>query len=99
MRHAIEKSCNVYFYTLGNMLGVDRIHKWAEKLGLAGRPASTCPTSRRASCPTPSGRCKRFGEKWYAGETISVAIGQGQVSVTPASLAVMISTVANGGTR
>ena len=38
-------------------------------------------------------------EKWYAGETISVAIGQGQVSVTPVSMAVMISTIANGGTR
>ena len=37
MRHALEKSCNVYFYTLGNMLGVDKIHKWAEKLGLAGK--------------------------------------------------------------
>ena len=44
LRHAIEKSCNVYFYTLGNMLGVDRIHKWAENLGLHGRAASTCRT-------------------------------------------------------
>ena len=96
----IEKSCNVYFYTLGNMLGVDKIHKWAEKLGHGrARPASTCRTSRRASCPSTEWKLKRTGEKWYAGETISVSIGQGQVAVTPASLAVMISTVANGGTR
>ena len=43
MRHAIEKSCNVYFYTLGNMLGVDKIHKWAEKLGLAGKTGIDLP--------------------------------------------------------
>ena len=56
MRHALEKSCNVYFYTLGNMLGVDKIHKWAEKLGHGrARPASICRTSRRASCRPPSG--------------------------------------------
>ena len=49
--------------------------------------------------PTTEWKLKRTGERWYPGETISVSIGQGQVSVTPASLAVMISTVANGGTR
>ena len=49
--------------------------------------------------PSTEWKRKRTGEKWYAGETISVSIGQGQVSVTPASLAVMMATVANGGTR
>ncbi len=49
--------------------------------------------------PSTEWKRKRTGEKWYAGETISVSIGQGQVSVTPVSLAVMIATVANGGTR
>ena len=99
MRHAIEQSCNVYFYTLGNMLGVDRIHKWAEKLGLAGKTGIDLPNEQESLVPSTEWKQQRFGEKWYAGETISVAIGQGQVSVTPASLAVMISTVANGGTR
>jgi penicillin-binding protein 2 len=99
MRHAIEKSCNVYFYTLGNMLGVDRIHKWAEKLGLAGKTGIDLPNEQESLVPSTEWKRKRTGEKWYAGETISVAIGQGQVSVTPAGLAVMISTVANGGTR
>ena len=46
MRHAIEKSCNVYFYTLGNMLGVDKIHKWAEKLGLAGKTGIDLPNEQ-----------------------------------------------------
>jgi penicillin-binding protein 2 len=99
MRHALEKSCNVYFYTLGNMLGVDKIHEWAEKLGLAGRTGIDLPNEQDSIVPSTEWKKKRTGEKWYAGETISVAIGQGQVSVTPAGLAVMISTVANGGTR
>ena len=99
MRHALEKSCNVYFYTLGNMLGVDRIHKWAEKLGMVGKTGIDLPNEQESLVPSTEWKMKRYGEKWYAGETISVSIGQGQVTVTPASLAVMISTVANGGTR
>ena len=99
MRHAMEKSCNVYFYTLGNMLGVDRIYKWAEKLGLAGKTGIDLPNEQESLVPNTAWKLKRTGERWYPGETISVAIGQGQVSVTPASLANMITTVANGGTR
>jgi penicillin-binding protein 2 len=99
LRHALEKSCNVYFYTLGNMLGVDRIHKWAEKLGLVGRTGIDLPNEQDSIVPSTEWKRRRTGEKWYAGETISVSIGQGQVAVTPASLAVMISTVANGGTK
>jgi penicillin-binding protein 2 len=99
MRHAIEKSCNVYFYTLGNMLGVDRIHKWATRLGLGVRTGIDLPNEVEGLVPSTEWKRARYGEKWYAGETISVAIGQGQVSVTPVSLAVMMATVANGGTR
>jgi penicillin-binding protein 2 len=99
MRHAIEKSCNVYFYTLGNMLGVDRIYKWAEKLGLAGKTGIDLPNEQESLVPNTEWKLKRTGERWYPGETISVAIGQGQVTVTPASMANMITTVANGGTR
>src|SRR5687767_10192044 len=99
MRHALEKSCNVYFYTLGNMLGVDKIYKWAQKLGMAGKTGIDLPNEQESLVPNTEWKLKRTGERWYPGETISVSIGQGQVSVTPASLAVMISTVANGGTR
>ena len=99
MRHAIEKSCNVYFYTLGNMLGVDRIYKWAERLGMTGKTGIDLPNEQESLVPNSEWKMKRTGERWYPGETISVSIGQGQNSVTPASLAVMISTVANGGTR
>jgi penicillin-binding protein 2 len=99
MRHAMEKSCNVYFYTLGNMLGVDKIHKWAVNLGLAGKTGIDLPNEQESLVPSTEWKRRVTGEKWYAGETISVAIGQGQNAVTPASLAVMMATVANGGTR
>lgn len=99
MRHAIEKSCNVYFYTLGNMLGVDRIHKWASLLGLGEKNNIDLPNEVRGLVPSTEWKRRVMKDKWYAGETISVAIGQGQVNITPLSLAVMMMTLANGGTR
>lgn len=99
MRHAIEKSCNVYFYTLGNMVGIDRLHKWASALGLGVETGIDLPHEMEGIMPSSAWKKLTTGEKWYAGETISVSIGQGQVSVTPISLAVMMMTVANGGTR
>jgi penicillin-binding protein 2 len=99
LRHAIEKSCNVYFYTLGNMLGVDRIHKWAVNLGLHGKSGIDLPNEQDSLVPSSEWKKQRTGERWYPGETISVAIGQGQNAVTPMGMAVMMSTLANGGTR
>jgi penicillin-binding protein 2 len=99
MRHAIERSCNVYFYTLGNMVGVDRMNKWAERLGLAGRSGIDLPNEVESIVPSTAWKKARTGQKWYAGETISVAIGQGQVTVTPMSLATAYAAVANGGIR
>jgi penicillin-binding protein 2 len=99
LRHAIEQSCNVYFYTVGNMLGVDRIHKWASALGLGEKTGIDLPNEVQGLVPSTEWKRQRYNEKWYAGETISVSIGQGQVSLTPLSMAVMMMTVANGGTR
>lgn len=97
--HAIEQSCNVFFYTVGNMLGVDKIHKWATLLGLGEKTGIDLPNEVSGLVPSTEWKKARTGEKWYAGETISVSIGQGQVSITPVGLAVMMATVANGGTR
>jgi penicillin-binding protein 2 len=100
LRHAIEQSCDVYFYTVGNMLGVDRIHKWATLFGLGVKSNIDLPNELQGLVPSTEWKEKNTKEKkWYAGETISVAIGQGQVSVTPVSLAVYTATLANGGTR
>jgi penicillin-binding protein 2 len=99
MRHALEQSCNTYFYTVGNMLGVDRIHKWASLLGLGEMSGIDLPNELKGLVPSSEWKQRVMKERWYPGETISVAIGQGQVSVTPLSMAVMMMTVANGGTR
>jgi penicillin-binding protein 2 len=99
LRHAIEQSCNVYFYTIGNMVGIDRIHKWANLLGIGVKSGIDLPNEVQGIMPSTEWKRQRTGEKWYAGETISVSIGQGQVSATPVSMAVMMATLANGGTR
>jgi penicillin-binding protein 2 len=99
LRHAIEQSCDVYFYTVGNMLGVDRINKWATLLGLGVKSNIDLPNEVTGLVPSTEWKREKMHEKWYAGETISVSIGQGQVSVTPVSMAVYMATLANGGTR
>jgi len=99
LRNAIEKSCNTYFYTVGNMLGVDKMYKWSEKLGLALKSGIDLPSEQESIVPSTEWKKRTTGERWYPGETISVAIGQGQLAVTPMSMAVMMATVANGGTR
>jgi penicillin-binding protein 2 len=99
LRHALEKSCNTYFYTIGDKLGVDRIHKWSSLLGLGEKSGIDLPNEVKGLVPSTEWKKTTSEPKWYAGETISVSIGQGQVSVTPLSLAVMMMTVANGGTR
>jgi penicillin-binding protein 2 len=99
LRHAIEQSCNVYFYTIGNMTGIDKINKWATLLGLGVKSGIDLPNEVEGLVPSPKWKQDHFKEKWYAGETISVSIGQGSVSVTPVSMAVYAATLANGGTR
>ena len=82
LRHAIEQSCNVYFYTIGNMLGIDKIHKWATQLGLGDKSGIDLPNEvreHRAVAGVETRNTKNH-EKWYAGETISVSIGQGAVA-------------------
>jgi penicillin-binding protein 2 len=101
LRHAIEHSCNVYFYTIGNMVGIDKIHKWATLLGLGEKTGIDLPNELQGLVPSPEWKraVTKNHEKWYAGETISVSIGQGAVALTPISEAVYISALANGGTR
>jgi penicillin-binding protein 2 len=96
VRHALEKSCNTFFYTVGNQLGVDKIHDWSQKLGLAEKSGVDLPNEVESIVPSTEWKKQRTGERWYPGETISVAIGQGQVSVTPMSMAVMMASVAQG---
>ena len=94
---ALARSCNTYFYRLGQRLGIDAIHKWATALGLGRLTGIDLPHEAPGLIPSREWKRAAHGERWYAGETISVAIGQGQVAVTPLSMAVMMSAVANGG--
>jgi penicillin-binding protein 2 len=99
LREAIEHSCDVYFYTVGNMVGVDKINKWATAIGLGVKSGIDLPNEVEGLVPSTQWKREKMHEKWYAGETISVAIGQGAVSVTPVSMAVYMASLANGGTR
>jgi penicillin-binding protein 2 len=99
LRRAIEQSCDVYFYTVANLVGVDKINKWATNLGLGVKSGIDLPNEQQGLVPSTKWKLEKLHEKWYAGETISVGIGQGAVSLTPVSMAVYMSTLANGGTR
>ncbi len=99
LRHAIEQSCDVYFYTVANMVGVDKINKWATLLGLGVKSGIDLPNELAGLVPSTEWKREKMHEKWYAGETISVGIGQGAGSLTPVSMAVYMATLANGGTR
>jgi penicillin-binding protein 2 len=96
LRQAIQQSCNVFFYKLGEKLSIDAIHKFAAQLGLVGKTGIDLPNESASNIPSTAQR-EAVGQRWYPGETISVAIGQGAVEVTPLALATMVSTVANGG--
>jgi penicillin-binding protein 2 len=97
LHRAIVESCDTYFYTLGKILGIDRLAFFAQHLGLGLRTGIDLPAEDPGLVPTPAWVERVFKHKWYAGETISVAIGQGAVAVTPAQLAYMIGGVALGG--
>ena len=94
---AIVVSCDVYFYTLGKLLGIDKIDYFANELGLGSRTGVDLPGEDPGLMPSPAWVQKTYKRKWYAGETISVAIGQGAVAVTPLQLAYSIGGVARGG--
>ncbi|HEV2178075.1 MAG TPA: penicillin-binding protein 2 [Terriglobia bacterium] len=97
LHRAIVISCDVYFYTLGKLLGIDKLDYYARGLGLGARTGIDLPSEDAGLMPSPAWVERVFKHKWYAGETISVAIGQGAVQVTPLQLAYMIAGVASGG--
>ena len=94
---ALQHSCDVYFYNLGQMLGIDRIAKYARMFDF-GRPTGIELDGERSGLvPDSEWSEKVRHHKWYAGETISVAIGQGSLLTTPIQIATMMAAIANGG--
>jgi penicillin-binding protein 2 len=98
LRRALVESCNVYFYQVGQRLGVDTIAAYARKLGLGLPSGIALDHERGGVIPDSAWKKKVLGAPWYAGETLSVAIGQGYVSVTPLQMATLAAAIANGGT-
>src|SRR5208283_1791533 len=94
---AIRESCDVFFYTMGKMLGIEKIDYFAKGLGLGARTGIDLPGEAPGLIPSPEWVQRNFKHKWYAGETISVAIGQGANSVTPVQVAHTIGGIAMGG--
>ena len=97
LHRAIVESCDVYFYNLGKRLGVDRIAAYARAFGLGAPLGIDLPREKGGLIPTKQWKLSRFRQAWQAGETISIAIGQGFNLVTPLQLANVYAVLANGG--
>lgn len=93
---ALEQSCDVFFYTVGNWVGIDRIALYAKMLGLGVPTGIDLPREKSGTIPSTSWKKRVLNVKWYPGETISCAIGQGYVTVTPLQLALYTAGLANG---
>jgi penicillin-binding protein 2 len=97
LTRAIAGSCDVFFYTVGNKLGIDKIAKYAELAGFGSRTGIDLPHETDGLVPSTRWKMRTFRQKWYAGETISVAIGQGALEVSPLQLAHGVGGIATGG--
>jgi penicillin-binding protein 2 len=99
IRRALTESCDVFFYRLGQRLGIDRLAWYAKACGLGARTGIALDHEARGLIPSSVWKKKRFGVPWQEGETLSVAIGQGYDLTTPLQMALVAASVGNGGTR
>jgi len=97
IEHAIPWSCDTYFYELAVKLGIDTIAKYAHEVGIGEKTGVDLPDEVSGTMPSTEWKLRNFHEKWYAGETVSVGIGQGAVAVTPIQLVRAIAGIASGG--
>lgn len=97
LKKALRESCDVWFYQVALDLGIDPIAQMATDLGLGERIDFQLEGEKQGLIPTQEWKRKRFNDRWYNGETVIAAIGQGFVLATPLQLAVMTAAVANGG--
>jgi penicillin-binding protein 2 len=98
LHEALTHSCDIFFYNVGKQLGIDKIAYYGSGFGLGKRTGIDLPSEEPGLMPSEEWMERAYHRKWYAGETISVAIGQGAVTVTPIQLARMAAAVASGGT-
>lgn len=95
--HAIPWSCDVFYYVLAQRLGIDTIARYAGSFGLGQKTGIDLPEEAAGTLPSTQWKMKNFHQQWYAGETISVGIGQGAVAATPLQMARALSGIASGG--
>lgn len=98
-RDAFAVSSNTFFYQVGMAAGPEEIAKWGQNLGIGTSSNMGLEGGNHGVIPTPEQKQKLYNEPWYGGDTVSMAIGQGVVQVTPLEMAVMVSAIANGGKR
>jgi penicillin-binding protein 2 len=99
LRRAIGESCDVYFYQVGQWVGVDALAEFAGKFGLGHKTGVEMESEQAGLTPTKQWKQERYKTKWHDGETLSVAIGQGFNLATPMQINVMTATIANMGKR
>ena len=97
MRSAIQRSCDVYFYEVARLLGVDRLSETAKKFGLGKKVLDGFIEERTGVVPSTAWKRKFIGKNWYLGETLHSGIGQGYFQSTPLQLCLMTAQIANGG--
>src|SRR5271155_3448749 len=97
LEKAIYQSCDVFFYTLAEKLGIDRIAKYATAFGLGQKTGIDLPNEVTGVMPSEEWKIRNFKQKWFAGETISVGIGQGAVAITPVQLMRAVGAISMGG--
>ena len=97
LHDALVHSCDVYFYTVGQRMGIDVMAEYGRDFGLGQGTGVELPSERSGIMPSSAWKQKARNEAWLPGETISAAIGQGYVTVTPLQMASLIGTVANDG--
>ena len=93
---ALVQSCDVFFYHVGQRLGVDTIAAYARQFGLGLPTGIELEHEKSGTVPDSAWKKRRFGERWYSGETLLVAIGQGYVTATPLQMAQAVATLATG---
>jgi penicillin-binding protein 2 len=97
VRQAIVHSCDVFFYTVGQRMGIDAIASYAAQFGLGRETGLDLPSERGGIVPSSAWKEKVRHEPWWPGETVSASIGQGYVTVTPLQMVQLTAIVANGG--
>jgi penicillin-binding protein 2 len=99
LHQAIVKSCNIYFYNVASLLGIEKIAEYARSFGLGSRTGIPLGAESPGLVPDARWKMRATGEKWYPSETVSVGIGQGPLLVSPLQQAVVASALATDGRR